>query len=94
MYAAILSGVMISTPDSLHAVCSYTAQGEAEAEEDGYYRMSYTVRDSAVVVASSGWGGGGTDLVSGTMLSVRRDTGALAVRPLDTDDVGVHPVPA
>jgi predicted glutamine amidotransferase len=71
---------LVLTPDALHAVCSYTAQGEAEAEEDGYYRMSYTHR--------------GTDLANGTILSVRRDTGELVVRPLDSRDAGVLPVTA
>ena len=85
---------LVLTPDALHAVCSYTEQGEAEADEDGYYRMRYSVRDTGVVVSSSGWGENGTDLVNDTMLSVRRDTGALDVRPLHTRDRGAHPVTA
>jgi predicted glutamine amidotransferase len=85
---------LVLTPDALHAVCSYTTQGEAEAEEDGYYRMSYTQHDSAVVVSSSGWDEDGTDLVNGTMLSVRLDTGAVTVRALASHDAGVRPATA
>jgi len=73
---------LLLTSDSLHAVCSYTAEAEAEAEEDGYYPMSYAVRGGAVLVASSGWGSGWTEMAPGTILSVRRDTGALSVRDL------------
>lgn len=73
---------LLLTSDSLHAVCSYTAEAEAEAEEDDYYRMGYAVRDGAVIVASSGWGSGWTEMASGTILSVRRDTGALSLRDL------------
>lgn len=73
---------LLLTPQSLHAVCSYTAKAEAEAEEDGYYRMHYAARDGAVIVASSGWGSGWTEMENGTMLSVRRDTGALSLRDI------------
>ena len=82
---------MVLTPDFLHVVCSYTLEAEADAEEDGYYRMSYTVREGtgdggqSVVVSSSGWGSAGTELPNGTMLSVRRDTGALSIHPLHTN---------
>lgn len=45
------------TPDVLHAVCRFDPAVE-EREEAEYFRLRYRVTDSAVVVASTGWGSG------------------------------------
>ena len=45
-----------------------------EDEDPEYYRLRYRVTVDAVVVSSSGWGGGWQDLANGDVLTVRRGT--------------------
>lgn len=73
---------MLSTPDALFAVSSHDPAAEDEAEEDHYYRMHWTVRDGAVVVASSGWGSDWQELGNDEVLAVDRRTGTATVHAL------------
>ncbi len=73
---------MLSTPSALYAVNSFDPAAEDEAEEEHYYRMHWTVRDGAVLVASSGWGSGWDELGNDEVLAVDRATGAVTVHAL------------
>lgn len=73
---------MLITADTLYAVCSYDPAAEDDAEEDSYYRLHYKVHDGTVLVASSGWGHGWTEISNNTMLTVHRGTGAMSMRAL------------
>jgi predicted glutamine amidotransferase len=72
---------MLVTPDALHAVCRFDPAAE-EAEEPEYFRLRYKVSDSAVVIASTGWGSGWDTLGNGELLTVQRHTLAVSVQPV------------
>jgi predicted glutamine amidotransferase len=72
---------MLVTPDALHAVCRFDPAAE-EREEPGYFRLRYKVSDSAVVIASTGWGSGWDTLADGEVLTVERHTLKLSVRSI------------
>jgi predicted glutamine amidotransferase len=76
---------MLVTPDALHAVCRFDPAAE-EQEQPEYFRLRYKVSDTAVVIASTGWGSGWDTLANGELLTVERHTLKVSVRPI-TDSV-------
>ena len=74
---------MLLTPSRLFAICSYDPRAEIGEDEPDYYRLRYRVTPASVVVASSGFGTGWTDLHNGQLLSVDRRTLVLTVQSLD-----------
>ncbi len=74
---------MLLTPSRLFAICSYDPRAEIREDEPDYYRLRYRVTPAAVVVASSGFGSGWTDVHNGQLLSVDRQTLAVSVQSLD-----------
>lgn len=63
---------LLLTPDELYAVCFFDPDGHRADEAPDYYHLGYRATDDAVVVASSGWGGGWQALANGELLVVRR----------------------
>jgi len=75
---------LLLTPDELHAVCRVDHAASLEFDEGpDYYDLRYRVTADAVVVASSGWGRDWQALGNGELLSVRRGSLDVDVRPLD-----------
>jgi predicted glutamine amidotransferase len=74
---------LLLTPDELHAVCRVDADAEPlPGEGPDYFTLRYRVDADAVVVASSGWGRDWQELADGELLTVRRRSLDLSVRPL------------
>jgi len=65
---------IIATADALHVINLFNPAAEAKEAAPHYYRMGYRITPNAVVVASSGWGGGWTFLENGDVLTVDRAT--------------------
>ena len=65
---------LLLTPDSLYAFCRVNAHGVMEDDDPEYYTLRYRTAPDAVVVSSSGWGAGWSDLGDGDLLVLRRRT--------------------
>ena len=76
---------MLLTPSRLFALCSYDPLAQAREDEPDYYRLRFRSTPTSVVVASTGWGDGWTDLRNGQLLSV--DRVGLEVRIIDLEGV-------
>jgi hypothetical protein len=68
-------------PDVLHAVCRFGPVAE-DREEAEYFRLHYRVTDSAVVVASTGWGSGWDSLGNGKVLTICHHSLEVPVRSI------------
>jgi predicted glutamine amidotransferase len=74
---------LLLTPDELHAVCRIDPDVPPRPDEGpDYFTLRYRVTGDAVVVASSGWGRDWQDLADGELLTVRRRSLDVSVRPL------------
>jgi predicted glutamine amidotransferase len=65
---------LLLTPQKLYAFCRFDPAGRWEDDDPDYYRLRYRVSPDAVVVGSSGWGGGWRELANGDLLVVSRRT--------------------
>ena len=65
---------LLLTPESLYAFCRVDPHGPVEDDDPEYYTLRYRTAPGAVVVSSSGWGRGWSDLADGDLLVVRRRT--------------------
>jgi predicted glutamine amidotransferase len=74
---------MLVTDTELVAVSRYRPEAEAAEQEHEYYHLRYRVTPDAVVVTSSGWGGGWETLGNGEMLVVQRGTLEIDIRAID-----------
>ena len=72
---------LVLTPTRLLAGCRHDPFGQEDGDVD-YYRLGWQATGSTVVVASSGWGSGWTDLPNGHLLEVDRGTLSTRVRSL------------
>jgi predicted glutamine amidotransferase len=72
---------MLVTPEALYAVCRFDPVAE-EKEEPEYFRLRYRISDSAVVIASTGWGSGWNTLGNGELLTVQRHSLEVSVRSI------------
>ena len=78
---------MLVTDRELIAVNRYRPGSERErGEGPDYYRLKYRVTPDAVVITSSGWGGGWHTLGNGEMLVVQRGSLELDIRRFDEVD--------
>ena len=73
---------MVLTPTRLFAACSYDPTESVLDEDPHYYRIGHRSRDGSVVVASSGWGSGWSELDNGALLSIDRRTLRTSVESL------------
>ncbi len=80
---------MLLTPSRLFAICSYDPRAEVREDEPDYYHLRYRVTPASVVVASSGFGSGWTDLHNGQLFSVDRQTLNISVQDLDLIPAGL-----
>ena len=65
---------LLLTPESLYAFCRVNPHGPIEDDDPEYYTLRYRTAPDAVLVSSSGWGRGWSDLADGDLLVVRRRT--------------------
>ncbi len=65
---------LLLTPESLYAFCRVNPHGVVEDDDPEYYTLRYRTAADAVVVSSSGWGEGWSELASGDLLVIRRRT--------------------
>ena len=65
---------LLLTSESLYAFCRVNPHGPIEDDDPEYYTLRYRTAPDAVVVSSSGWGRGWSDLADGDLLVVRRRT--------------------
>jgi predicted glutamine amidotransferase len=70
---------LLLTPQALYAHRRVDPAGPVEDDDPDYYALRYRMSDGAVVVASSGWGTGWSELGEGDVLVVRRGTLETAV---------------
>ena len=75
---------LLLTPGALYAVSRVNPDADLEFDEGpDYYDLRYRITDSAVVVASSGWGSEWEELANGDLLVVERGTLEVTVAPIE-----------
>ena len=73
---------LLLTPTRLFAVCSYDPGEQILVQDPHYYRIGHRTTEGSVVVASSGWGSGWSELDNGQLLGIDRHTRATSVTSL------------